>query len=304
MSGRPLARALRENTVLLLDGATGTELQRRGYGAALPLWSARALLEHPQGVLEIHREYVSAGADILTANTFRTTGRAFRSAGLPDASASATARAIALARSAARAAPRKVLVAGSMAPLEDCYRPDLVPADEVLEREHREMAGRLAEAGADFLLAETLGTIREAEAACRAARGTGREVAVSFLCHPDGRLYGGESLEEAIRRIEPLRPAALAVNCVAPGSAEQLLRMLRASTSLPCGVYANAGTPGEEGGGGLRIALDAQAYALLAAGWLALGASIVGGCCGTTPAYIRELRKLLDERGGRPGGSP
>jgi S-methylmethionine-dependent homocysteine/selenocysteine methylase len=278
----------------------GTELQRRGVSTELPLWSARAVAEHPEVVLDIHRDYVDAGADIVTTNTFRTTGRTCRAAGLPDDSAALTARAVVLARTACESGRRDtVLLAGSIAPLEDCYRPDLVPPDGTLEAEHAELAGRLAAGGVDLILLETFGTIREAAAACRAAVATGLEVIVSFLCRPDGNLYGGEALGRAVRQIEPLAPAAFSINCISPQHADPLLRTLRVSTSLPCAIYGNVGTPGEERSGEFRRDVDAREYALHAALWIRLGASIIGGCCGTTPAYVRELRTIIDT--GTPG---
>jgi len=82
------AQLLQAGRVLILDGAMGTELQRRGADTALPLWSARALVDNPNLVLEIHRAYIEAGADIVTTNTFRTTRRMFRRAGIPDRSES------------------------------------------------------------------------------------------------------------------------------------------------------------------------------------------------------------------------
>ena len=136
-------RRLQENVPILLDGAMGTELQRRGADTRLPLWSARALVEAPDLVAEIHREEVEAGADVLTANTFRTHRRTLAKGGLAERSRELSALAVRLAREAAPAG-RPVFVAGSIAPLEDCYRPDLVPEDAVLEREHSEQADSLS----------------------------------------------------------------------------------------------------------------------------------------------------------------
>jgi S-methylmethionine-dependent homocysteine/selenocysteine methylase len=305
LSAGALGRALGNNRVLLLDAAMGTELQRRGFATDLPLWSARALLEHPDAVLQIHRDYVSAGADVITTNTFRTTGRTFRRAGLTDRSAALTAHAVSLARAASgSAAPRRVLVAGSIAPLEDCYRPDLVPPDDVLALEHTELAGRLAANGVDLILLETFGTIRETVAACRAAIGTGLDVVVSFLCRPDGVLYGGEDLPSAVRTIERLGPAAVSVNCISPRHADAILQALVTSTSLPCAIYANVGFPGEERTGAFRRDLRPGEYAAHATRWLALGASIIGGCCGTTAADLRELRAVIDAHMARSGITP
>jgi homocysteine S-methyltransferase len=273
----------------------GTELERRGVETGLPLWSAHSLLASPGTVRRIHDEYIAAGADVITSNTFRTTRRTFLRAGLPDRSAELTSLAVTLARESSAAFPgKRVLVAGSMAPLEDCYTPALVPGDEALREEHGEHAGRLAGAGADFLLLETMGTEREAAAAAEAAHGTGLEFVVSFLCRRDGSLYGGEPLGEAVRRVMGLSPAAISLNCVPPGSMGHLLAVLRSvlrgipgGGDVPVGLYANVGTPGGEHGGRFIRDVGPAAYAEFAGSWAREGVSLIGGCCGTTPEYIR-----------------
>jgi S-methylmethionine-dependent homocysteine/selenocysteine methylase len=284
---------------LILDGAMGTELQRRGVSAGLPLWSARALWEAPETVLQIHRDYIDAGADILTANTFRTTRRTFRRALLPDRSGEHTRLAVELALRARAGAPgRPVLVAGSMAPLEDCYRPDLVPPDAELEEEHGEQARRLAAAGVDLLLLETLGTVREARLAAAAAAKTGIPMAVSFLCDREGRLYGGEPLLDAVRAVMPLKPVALSLNCLPARCALPAIRQLKAGTLLPWGIYANAGVPGQEQAAVLAQDVAPDEYGQLALGWLREGASFIGGCCGTTPEHIAALHHLKTSQHG------
>ena len=137
----------------------GTELERRGAATGLPLWSARALLESPELVLAIHRDEVAAGADILTANTFRTHRRTLAKENAGERSAELTRTAVLLAREAARSASRPVWVAGSLSPLEDCYRPDLRPPGEALEREHAVQAEALASSGADLILIETQNSV-------------------------------------------------------------------------------------------------------------------------------------------------
>ncbi|HEX7574021.1 MAG TPA: homocysteine S-methyltransferase family protein [Bacteroidota bacterium] len=281
----------------MLDGAMGTELERRGVSTGLPLWSAHSLIRSPETVRRIHDEYIDAGADIITSNTFRTTRRTFLRGGLPDRSAELTALAVTLARESSAVFPgRRVLVAGSMAPLEDCYKPDLVPDDDALRGEHAELAGRLAEAGVDFLLLETMGTLREAAAAAEAARGTGLEFVVSFLCRGDGSLYGGEPLREAVQLVMGLSPAAISLNCVSPGSMEVLLAYLQSALrgipgggNVPIGVYANVGAPGGEHGTRFIRDVGPAAYAEFAVSWARAGVSFVGGCCGTTPEYIRTI---------------
>jgi S-methylmethionine-dependent homocysteine/selenocysteine methylase len=288
------AQLLEAGRVLILDGAMGTELQRRGADTALPLWSARALVDNPNLVLEIHRAYIEAGADIVTTNTFRTTRRTFRRAGLPDRSEELVKRAVELARQAQETFPeRRVLVAGSIAPLEDCYRPDLVPGDTELEGEHGELASRLAAAGVDVLLLETMNTTREAAAACRAASATGKDVCVSFLCTVQADLYDGSQIPEVVRSLIPLRPTAFSVNCVSARSIVNAVRQVRAATSLPIGVYANVGLPEQEQGWEFTHDVSDGEYATYASSWVAAGAQIIGGCCGTTPHTIETLCRAL-----------
>ena len=286
---------LRFKSPLILDGAMGTELQRRGIDTGLPLWSANALISHPEVVMKIHKDYIEAGADIITTNTFRTTRRTMRRANLPDRSEQLTKRAIELADQARETFPnRKILVAGSIAPLEDCYKPDLVPSDKELHEEHTELAERLVEGGVDFILLETMNTIREAYAACAAAKATGREVVVSFICNTKGDLYGGESLQQAVKTLAELNPAAFSINCVSPRHLMPPLRMLRSQTALPICVYGNIGIPeSEQRGWEFTQDISEEEHALHARDWHKAGVSIIGGCCGTTPAYIKLVSSSL-----------
>ncbi len=237
-----LRERLRQPRPILLDGATGTELERRGVSSDLPLWSARALLEAPDQVEEIHAEYVAAGAEILTANTFRTQRRTLKRGGLAERSAELTSLAVALARRSVGKGRGFVFVAGSASPLEDCYRPDLVPDAKSLAREHGEHAHNLAEAGVDLILVETMNAIDEANAAARAAASTGLPFCVSFVCGEDARLLSGEPLSRAVDVVANHAPTALLVNCLPPSRVAPCLAALQRS-GLPFGVYPNLGAP-------------------------------------------------------------
>ena len=125
--------------ILLLDGATGTELDRRGVDIGLPLWSARALLEAPGVLAEIHRDYLEAGAGAITTNTFRTHRRTLDKIGLGDRAAELTGLAVTIARRARDDIRPDAPVLGSVAPLEECYRPDLAPDDAACRGEHGEV---------------------------------------------------------------------------------------------------------------------------------------------------------------------
>ena len=289
MNPAALAARLAERP-LLLDAALGTELSRRGAPASPPLWSARAVLERPDLVLAVHRENAAAGADVLTAGTFRT-----QPALLGAAAREATRRAVALAREAAAERPG-VLVAGSIAPVADCWRPDLVPPDAELARLHALHAEALAEAGADLLLLETFGTAREWLVAARAAAATGLAVVACATTREDGALLSGEPLEEAARALleRPSPPAALGVNCVpARRLAASLARLATVAPGLPLAACGNTGLPLDEAAGLFAEPISPEEYAAVGERWLSLGARLVGGCCGTTALHVAALAGRL-----------
>ncbi|HYN43786.1 MAG TPA: homocysteine S-methyltransferase family protein [Thermoanaerobaculia bacterium] len=288
---------------MLLDAALGTELSRRGAPASPPLWSARAVLERPELVLAVHRENVAAEADILTAGTFRTQPKL-----LGGAARDATRRAVALAREASSARPG-VLVAGAVAPVEDCWRPNLVPAEAELARLHALHAEALAEAGVDLLLLETFGTVREWLAAARAATATGLPVVACVTTREDGTLLSGEPLGDAARALLdlPLPPVALGVNCIPARRLGTSLALLAAAApGVPLAAYGNTGLALDEVQGDFTEPIAPLDYAELALPWIALGARIVGGCCGTRAEHVAALAARLGaaDHAPRPDGPP
>ena len=296
-----LGARLSSGPPLLIDAAMGTELQRRDADTKLPLWSASALIRDPELVWTIHSDEVSAGAEILTANTFRTHARSLAKAGLAERSGELGALAVQLAHQAAAAPGRDIFVAGSLSPLEDCYRPDLVPDDAALAREHGAQARFLADAGVDLILAETHNTIREAAAALRAAKATGIPVFVSLVTDGKGSLLSGESIADAAKALLQLGPDALGINCVpAARLAGDLAVLAAAAPGVPLLAYGNLGLPDDSRGWAFTEELSPEEYAETARGWIERGARIVGGCCGTTPAHSRALRQAID-LGGRQG---
>ncbi|MEO8432724.1 MAG: homocysteine S-methyltransferase family protein [Acidobacteriota bacterium] len=281
----------------MLDGALGTRLEERGLARG-PLWSARALLVAPAAVREAHAAETAAGAEILTANTFRTHERTVARASIPESADSLTRIAVALAREVAAVAGRAVAVFGSLSPLEDCYRPDLVPDDEDLAREHGAQARAILEAGADGILVETHNSIRELVAATRAARATGLPVVASMVTDGNGRLLSGEPIGDAARALEPLAPDALAINCVPWKLLAGDLRVLAAAApGRRLGAWGNLGRPGRHG---YEEAASPEQYAERAAEWAAIGARLIGGCCGTTPAHTAAVRDTLMPGAPRP----
>ena len=290
---------LSKNKLLLLDGATGTELNRRGVDTGLPLWSANAFLsDQGQAVLKrIHCDYLEAGAQILTANTFRTHRRALAASGNQERGLEFTRRAVELARSAIRDThgEGERFIAGSLSTLEDCYRPDLVPPDAECRAEHSERIHHLIESGVDLILIETMNSVREASIAARLAAISGTPVIVSFVCDPYGRILSGESLTDAARELLPLGLVALGVNCGPAPFLSRPLEELRGACGpdMPLIAYGNIGYADAEQGWINTDAESPEAYSEYASGW---PAQIIGGCCGTTPEHVRHLRDSLAGR--------
>jgi len=289
-------KRLGDGSSLLLDGATGTELERRGVRSSLPLWAAHALVEAPELVRRVHADYAAAGADLLTANTFRTQRRTLTRGACGERAEELTALAVSLAREAANAADHPVAVLGSAPPLEDCFAPERVPATAALEEEHAEHARHLARAGVDGILIETMNTLREARAALRAARAQELPALLSFVCWRDATLLSGESLEDALSSLLDDPPAAVLVNCLPVSNVDACLAPL-ARSGLPFGVYPNLGGPLDEPSDAAvvrnREDVAPAEFAQRAHGWLSAGARIVGGCCGTTPAHIASIAQLM-----------
>jgi homocysteine S-methyltransferase len=284
------------DSLLILDGATGTELNRRGVDTGLPLWSANALLsdEGSRVLQDIHEDYLRAGVDILTTNTFRTHRRALIPSGNADRALELTRRAVDIARAAIASVPtgRLRFVAGSISTLEDCYRPDLVPPDDELRAEHSERVHHLLESGVDVFLVETINSIREAGIIAKLAAITGTPVIVSFVCDREGKILSGESLSDAARELLPLGVAALGVNCgPTPNLAKPLAELQSACPEgFPLIAYGNIGYADDEVGWVNTDAERPEVYCEHAVHW---PAKIIGGCCGTTPAHIARLQKAL-----------
>ncbi len=292
-----LKKLLDGNKVILLDGALGTELGRRGVDISLPLWSAAALESDPDAVQIIHRDYRRAGAHILIADTFRTTAYTYQLAGQSAQTAAKSAHrltclAVALAR---EAVADDVLVAGSMAPVGDCYSVADYPGRKQARRTFRELAESLAAAAADLALVETQINLEEALLALEAAAAVGLPVMVSFLVDERMRLWGGEPLTQAVAAVTGQGAQAVLVNCVTLDIAQPAIVALADCAAVPFGIYANAGQSQPALDGTITHLHSDEQFAHAALEWVRLGARLVGGCCGTTPATIGLLRRRLGD---------
>jgi S-methylmethionine-dependent homocysteine/selenocysteine methylase len=281
-------------TPRVLDGAMGSELLRRGVESAAVLWGVGALLSAPERVRDVHRDHASAGAEALTAATFRVAPYSLRRHGLGERAGELATRAMACAREGADQAQRKVVILASQTTLEDCYRPDLVPADSTLAREHAATAALLAASGADALLLETFNTVREAAVASAAAATTGLPVLVCFACRSEGRLLSGEDVGVAAAAVSAVPGVvAVGVNCTAVGDTLPALVRIFKTSRLPLVAYANDAWYAQDSRWLAAQPVTPDRYAAAALAWVSAGARLVGGCCGTTPAHIAALAAAL-----------
>jgi S-methylmethionine-dependent homocysteine/selenocysteine methylase len=186
---------------------------------------------------------------------------------------------------------KPVYIGGSFAPLEDCYRPDLVPDAATLTCEHFQMAGWLAEEGVDFLLPETINALSEACIMAKAAASTGLPFLISFVVDSEGRLLDGTPIAKAVAETNYPTRIGVALNCRPIDILDTAFKQLSATYKGSIALYPNGfGHPHDELGWTFENNDDSiDKFVATALKWHAAGARFIGGCCGTTPDYIRKL---------------
>ena len=284
------------NQVRLLDGAMGTELMRAGLDLPLPIWSGDVNLTHPDYVRRIHEAYLTAGADILTTNTFRATPRAYRNNGYEEHEArqrshESLERAVELARQTAGA---DIIVAGSIAPLEDCYEPDLFPGIEFAQREFRELAIWLQDAGIDVILFETMGSWPEIKTALSATVDLQIPRWLSLILKNSNTLLDGTDLLNVLSDIKDYGIEMVLLNCSLCSVTADAVDLLLTNWKGAWGVYPNVGVAMPTKEGVIEEKLTIKEFAKEINTYLTSGANVVGGCCGSNPDYIRAAREAID----------
>ena len=290
------------STFKILDGAMGSELIRWGMELPEHIWSAAANLTNPELVLKIHREYVDAGADYITANTFRTTPRALGKldslvAGFVEVnkknavlnSRNSLFTAVELAK---EAASNSVKVLGSIASLEDCYSPELFPGKNTAITEFRQLGGWLSDAGVDILLLETMNSIAEAEAGLIALQSFELPIWVSFVMKDDEHLLSGDLLLDALTLLQDHSVNTVLLNCNPLQRTEKAMILLTKYWTGKWGIYPNLGIGEPSPNGRITKYESMEKFTALMEKAIDLGASVVGACCGSTPEQIGELSKI------------
>lgn len=286
--------------ITLLDGGLGQELVKRSPDKPTPLWSTRVMVDHPGMVESVHREYFAAGATIATANTYAL--HKDRLAGTDQDGLQSDLISTALSEAeAARQAHGSGRIAGSIGPLGWSYdpnaHPDLTTARDLYAEVARQLADRV-----DLIICETVASAGHARAILDAAREASCPVWLALTVDDeDGqRLRSGELLEE----LSELEPDAWLANCSAPEAMAAAMNIF-AKWGRPFGAYANGFTEITKAFLSSTATVDALsardispvAYSDYALGWIAQGATIVGGCCEIGPVHIHELSRRLVAEG-------
>ncbi|MEO1163067.1 MAG: homocysteine S-methyltransferase family protein [Chloroflexota bacterium] len=289
---------------LLLDGSMGQEIVNRGGKSKYGEWAVAALHENPDLVSDIHRDYISAGADVITTNTYSTTRTRLRHVELEDRFEELVQLAGKLAFDAREDSGKKgILIAASLGPLEASYINEFALSYEEMVAEFDELM-RLLSPYVDIYLGETFSTIIEARAFLTAAQNHDKKVWVSYTLDDasNTHLRGQETLSDALGILNDFTPDAVLLNCCKPESIDERIDALK-DTGHAFGGYANGfvAVPDEwEDDGDVvmqiksREDLSPQVYGSHVQRWIEAGATVVGGCCDIGPAHIAHLRKLID----------
>ena len=275
--------------IRLMDGATGSNLMKAGMprGVCTEQW----VLEHPDAILALQGAYKAAGSDMVYAPTFCANRIAFSGYGLQDDVSRMNRELVALSK---KAVGSGVLVAGDMTTTGKPADPEDSEGYQLLLDAYREQAEALISAGADLIGVETMMGVNECVAAIEAIRSLGDIAVICTLSvQSDGKCYFDGSVFEAAELLEALGADAIGVNCsTGPDQLESVIRTLKNTCTLPIIAKPNAGMPKISDSGEAVYSMESGEFAQHMERLVEAGASLIGGCCGTTPEFIEALRGL------------
>ena len=281
---------------LVLDGAMGTELTRRGVQTKLPLWTAESNISHPYIVEQIHKEYINSGADIITTNTFRSTSWSYRRAGYtPINSLLKAKRSLYSAVECAHKASRgMVKVAGSITTLNDCYKPENFPGRIVAMDTYGQTLDWLIDAGVDIVLFETMGNLEEIDIALSLSSNYNKPIWLSVIMKGEKEILDGTCLGEILILANQYPVEAILINCNSTSRTIPSLKIVSAKWEGKWGAYPNLGTT-DYSNEYFNIINETQ-FVTEMKNFLKLKPTIVGCCCGSTPLHINFLKKLTERK--------
>ena len=285
---------LTERGIVLLDGATGSNLRKAGMPVGVS--SERWVYEHPEVMLELQRAYVDAGSDIIYAPTFMANRLGLEMHGIADQLSLLNTELVRLSR---RAAGDRALVAGDLTTTGRPLEPVGSMTYQALFDLYREQIEVISAAGADLLVVETMLSIDETVCAVEAAMDVCElPVMCSLTLEADGHVMYGGTAEEAVETLQAVGASAVGLNCsVGPDQLESVVRRMKAVAEVPVIAKPNAGIPVMDDQGQAHYSMDPNTFADAMMKLVDTGASVIGGCCGTDPSYIAALKRRLAARG-------
>lgn len=291
MTASSFLERIKSGRLLLSDGATGTNLQARGLPPGSPAESW--VFERPEEVLRLHRDFIEAGSDIILTNTFGASPLRLDASGLNGKVEEVNQRAVELARQAVSGG--SVLVAGSIGPSGSLLKPYGPLEEEQVFDSFTEQAQALSNVGVDLLVIETQFDINEAKLALEAARSASNlPVVVSFSYDRGTRTMMGVTPNQMAAQFNKSGADVLGVNCgKSLDDNLEALKELRAATDLPLWFKPNAGLPEVDPLGNSKYTVTPEALGDRVRDWVAAGASVVGGCCGTSPMHIAQIANQI-----------
>ena len=280
-------QALIKEHPIFLDGATGSNLQKKGMptGVCPEKW----ILDNAQVLLDLQKEFVDAGSHIVYAPTFTANRIKLKEYGLEDQIRQMNHDLVAISKEAAK---DRALVAGDITMTGEQLAPMGTLDFEELVDIYKEQIGYLEEAGVDLLVVETMMSLQETRAAIIAAKEVSSlAIMATMTFESDGRTLYGTDAQTAAVVLESLGAAAIGTNCsTGPDKMTEIIRQMAAVTTVPIIAKPNAGLPSLDEAGNTIYDMEAPEFAASMKELVEAGASILGGCCGTTPEYIRMLK--------------
>lgn len=279
-------RNLLKKGPIILDGATGSNLRLMGMPAGV--CTEKWVNEHPEAIQSLQKAYVEAGSMVVYAPTFMANRISLKNVGLEDEVKRFNLENVKISKDAVG---DKALVAGNLSTTSQPLEPIGTMTYDALLENYKEQITYLVEAGVDYLAAETLLSLEEAMVICDAAAEVCQlPLTLSFTCEGDGRMYFGGNVVDAAMVLQEMGADAVGVNCsVGPNQLMAVVRSLKENLNIPVLVKPNAGVPQIDEFGQAHYNMDAQEFARCMAELKDAGASVMGGCCGTAPEYIKKM---------------
>jgi len=284
------SHAKRINRPLILDGAIGSLLQQRGFASDDSSWTSLANIKNPEEIIRIHKEYILAGADIITTNTFRTNPVVLKDS---EHSSDELVRAgINMAKKAIDGSD--ILIAGSNAPAEDCYQAERRISLEELKKNHEEHISLLQSYGCDFILNETQSHLDEIEIICNYCSENQVSFILSLFFTDEEKLLSGDSLFDVVKFVSQFNPLAIGFNCIMPDLFLKVVHKI--PNDINWGFYLNCGS-GDYGDKNIICGINEYEYLEVIKQILPFKPCFVGSCCGSNPKHTLQLSNYISQRG-------